>query len=65
MEDPVQQRIEMFREAATAAKPNICDISEKHSFTRESFYQIYQRFKVEGVMGLTERKKGRPTLKES
>ena len=65
MNDPVQQRIEMFREAATSPKPNICDISEKHSFTRESFYQIYQRFKVEGVMGLTEREKGRPTLKDA
>jgi CheY-like chemotaxis protein len=58
--DDIQVKLEMMREAATAHKPNICDISEKYGFTREAFYQIYRRFQVEGLLALTEKKKGRP-----
>ncbi|EKD28010.1 MAG: two component, sigma54 specific, Fis family transcriptional regulator [uncultured bacterium] len=59
--DEVQLKLEMFREAATVEKPNICDISQKYGFTREAFYQMYRRFKEEGVFALAEKKKGRPS----
>jgi ActR/RegA family two-component response regulator len=59
--DDVQQKLEMMREAAASDKPNICDISNKYGFTRESFYQIYRRFQKEGMLGLIEKKKGRPS----
>ncbi len=58
--DDVQVKLEMLREAAITKKPNICDISEKYGFTREAFYQIYRRFQTEGLLALTEKKKGRP-----
>lgn len=61
--DSVQMKLEMLREAATTLKPNICSISVKYGFTRESFYQIYQRFKNNGLITLTEKKKGRPRKK--
>lgn len=58
--DEVQMKLEMFREAATDLKPNICDISNKYGFTREAYYQIYKSFKDDGLLALTEKKKGRP-----
>ena len=58
--DEVQLKLEMFRDAATNPKPNICEISQKYGLTREAFYQIYRRFKDEGILALTEKKKGRP-----
>lgn len=61
--DDVQVKLEMLREAATAAKPNICEISQKYGLTREAFYQIYRRFKSSGLFALTEKKKGRPPKK--
>lgn len=61
-EDELQKKLEMLREAAVHPKPNICEISQKYGFTRESFYQIYRRFQKEGVLALIEKKKGRPRI---
>ena len=60
-DDNVQMKLEMLRKAATVEKPNICHVSQEYGFTRESFYQIYQRFQIEGLLALTEKKKGRPS----
>ncbi|MDD5644935.1 MAG: response regulator [bacterium] len=60
--DPVQMRLEMIREAATTPNPNITMICRKYHVTREAFYQNYRRFEKFGVLGLIDRKRGRPSL---
>ncbi len=60
--DPIQMRLEMIREAATIANPNITMICKKYHVTREAFYQNYRRFEKFGVLGLIDRKRGRPSL---
>lgn len=61
-EDPVQIRLEIIREAATDPHPNVSDICKKYDLTREVFYQNYRRFQKHGVLGLLDKKKGRPML---
>ena len=60
--DPVQIRLEIIREAATSDRPNVSSICKKYSLTREVFYQNYRRFQRHGVLGLLDKKKGRPML---
>lgn len=60
--DPVQMRLEMIREAATTPNPNITMICRKYHVTREAFYQNYRRFEKFGVLGLIDRKRGRPSI---
>ncbi len=60
--DPVQIRLEIIREAATSENPNVSAICKKYDLTREVFYQNYRRFQKYGVLGLLDKKKGRPML---
>ena len=60
--DPVQVRLEIIREAATSENPNVSCICKKYNLTREVFYQNYRRFQKYGVLGLLDKKKGRPVL---
>ncbi len=60
--DPVQIRLEIMRDAATSKKANISEICKKYNLTREVFYQNYRRFQKYGVLGLLDKKKGRPML---
>jgi len=60
--DPVQIRLEIIREAATGENPNISSICKRYNLTREVFYQNYRRFQKYGVLGLLDKKKGRPML---
>lgn len=60
--DPVQIRLEIIREAATGDNPNISSICKHYNLTREVFYQNYRRFQKYGVLGLLDKKKGRPML---
>lgn len=60
--DPVQVRLEIIREAATSENPNVSSICKKYNLTREVFYQNYRRFQKYGVLGLLDKKKGRPVL---
>jgi CheY-like chemotaxis protein len=64
-EDPVQIRLEIIREAAAGDKPNVSDICKKYNLTREVFYQNYRRFQKHGVLGLLDKKKGRPMLSKT
>jgi len=61
-DDPVQIRLEIMRDAATSEKANISEICKKYNLTREVFYQNYRRFQKHGVLGLLDKKKGRPML---
>ncbi|MDX9703470.1 MAG: response regulator [Candidatus Auribacterota bacterium] len=60
--DPVQVRLEIIRESATSENPNVSLICKKYNLTREVFYQNYRRFQKYGVLGLLDKKKGRPVL---
>ncbi len=60
-EDPIQMRLEMIRDAAVTLNPNITIICRKFCVTREAFYQNYHRFEKFGVLGLIDRKRGRPS----
>lgn len=60
--DPVQIRLEIIRESATSERPNVSTICKKYNLTREVFYQNYRRFQKHGVLGLLDKKKGRPML---
>lgn len=60
-EDPIQMRLEMIRDAAVTLNPNITIICRKFRVTREAFYQNYHRFEKFGVLGLIDRKRGRPS----
>ena len=60
-EDPIQMRLEMIRDAAVTLNPNISMICKKYGVTREAFYQNYHRFEKFGVLGLIDRKRGRPS----
>ncbi|MCB1196319.1 response regulator [bacterium] len=60
--DPVQIRLEIIRDAATSDRPNVSLICKKYNLTREVFYQNYRRFQKHGVLGLLDKKKGRPML---
>ncbi len=61
-DDPVQIRLEIMRDAATSERANISEICKKYNLTREVFYQNYRRFQKYGVLGLLDKKKGRPML---
>lgn len=59
-EDYVQKKLEMVRKAATDSRPNISKLCKEYDLTREAFYQIHRKFNDEGVLGLIDKKKGRP-----
>ena len=59
-DDYVQKKLEMVRKAAVEKKPNISKLCKEYSLTREAFYQIYKKFNKEGILGLIDKKKGRP-----
>ncbi len=58
--DYVQKKLEMVRKSATDQKPNISKLCKEYNLTREAFYQIYKKFNKEGILGLIDKKKGRP-----
>ncbi|MBN1521866.1 MAG: response regulator [Candidatus Aureabacteria bacterium] len=58
--DYVQKKLEMVRKAATDRRPNISKLCKEYNLTREAFYQIYKKFNKEGILGLIDKKKGRP-----
>lgn len=56
--DKVQVKYEMLR-ANGVDEESVSEAARRFGYTRESFYQNLARFESEGVIGLTDRKRGR------
>jgi len=56
--DKVQVKYEMLRANGVEGE-SVSEAARRFGYTRESFYQNLERFEGEGVIGLTDRKRGR------
>ncbi len=56
--DKVQVKYEMLR-ANGVDQESVSEAARRFGYTRESFYQNLERFEREGILGLTDRKRGR------